>query len=210
MCRSKSTKRSPEPPIKAARHSWGFQRRIYYYGIPQHHRWRKNRPIHAKSEKIVSRTHIRGQVTSHKAHVSDGGFTLLHLACAAWRESDIHQSTLRVRGHWDIADLPNLTLAWKMHQSNTETCWSKVLPSDAPQVWYGYRRTKNLRYMATQVYQRQWAGRSSTSWPKHGPGMQNTFIEHAWSTKIICRRHRCALSDFIFLSWITQKTLLLS
>ena len=91
-----------------------------------------------------------------------------------------------------------------------ETCWSKVLLSDAPQVWYGYRRTKNLRYMATQVCQRQWAGRSSTSWPKHGPGMQNTFIEHAWCTKIICRRHRCALSDFTFLSWITQKTLLLS
>ena len=97
-----------------------------------------------------------------------------------------------------IADLPNLTLAWKMHQSNTEKRWSKVLPSDAPQVWFGYTRTRNWKYMATQVYQRQWAGRSSTSWPKHGPCMQNTFIEHAWSTKISCRRHRCALSDFIF------------
>ena len=161
-------------------------------------------------KKLFIRTRTFVYFVHIQAQVSDGGFTSLQLACAAWRESDIYQSTLRVRGHWDIADLPNLTLAWKMHQSNTETCWSKVLPSDAPQVWYGYRRTKNLRYMATQVYQRQWAGRSSTSWPKHGPGMQNTFIEHAWSTKIICRRHRCALSDFIFLSWITQKTLLLS
>ena len=89
-----------------------------------------------------------------------------------------------------------------MHQSNTEKRWSKVLPSDAPQVWYGYRRTRNWKYMATQVYQRQWAGRSSTSWPKHGPGMQNTFIEHAWSTKISCRRHRCALSDFGFYFFI--------
>ena len=82
----------------------------------------KTDPFTQNQKKMFTRTHIRGQVTSHKALFSDGGFTLLHLACAAWRESDIHQSTLRVRGHWDIADLPNLTLAWKMHQSNTETC----------------------------------------------------------------------------------------
>ena len=180
------------------------------HGRPQGHFDAKSDSENRNWKKLFTRTQTFVYFVHIQAQVSDGGFTSLQLACAAWRESDIHQSTLRVRGHWDIADLPNLTLAWKMHQSNTETGWPKVLPSDAPQVWYGYLRTRNWKYMATQVYQRQRAGRISTGWPKHGPGMQNTFIEHAWCTKIICRRHRCALSDFIFLSWITQKTLLLS
>ena len=74
--------------------------------------WKK---LLTRTQKIVYFVHIEVQV-------SDGGFTSLQFACAAWREWDIHQSTLQVRGHWDIAGLPNLTLAWKMHQSNTENC----------------------------------------------------------------------------------------
>jgi hypothetical protein len=91
------------------------------HGRPQGHFDAKSDSENRNWKKLFTRTQTFVYFVHIQAQVSDGGFTSLQLACAAWRESDIYQSTLRVRGHWDIADLPNLTLAWKMHQSNTET-----------------------------------------------------------------------------------------